>query len=180
MSHALNTKASNAFFQRPSVAKFNAIQQLVFASSDYDPAAESVTEIEQQLRHANPGRLLRRLEQLSCEFDICPRMHYVEARLRESLGEVDLMQQSIKRLQICLEMIAETGEGSRDSPFVVTFVTDMDDTVRSFGEKVRYQQPVLSKLGQFDVLTSHSGIEFWFDVSELARVRNLREEVTKA
>lgn len=180
MNHALNIKASNAFFQRPSVAKFNAIQQIVFTSTDYDPAAESVIEIEQQLRNTNPGQLLRKLQQLPCEFDICPRMHYVEARLRESLGEVDVMQQAIKRLQICLEMIAESGEGTRDCPFVVTFVTDMDDIVRSFGEKVRYQQPVLSRIGQCDVLTSHSGIEFWFDVSKLARVRSMREEVTKA
>jgi hypothetical protein len=99
---------------------------------------------------------------------MCPRFHYVEARIRENLGELASMNESIRRLRACLTAIIETGEGSKDSPFRITFMSDEDDVVRSFGEKVRCQQFVSRGPRQhFDVLTAHSGVEFWFDVSKL-------------
>ena len=170
MSHALTNKATVDFLQEPTVARFKSLQQQVFASARHDPTASTLRAIESGLANDSPSRLLKSLDKLSSDYAICPRFHYVEARIRESLGELELMQTSIGRLKACLSMIAETGEGTPNSPFAVTFLTDMDDLVRSFGEQVRCQQPETKNAKQFDVLTAHSGEEFWFDVSPMTNV----------
>ena len=73
-------------------------------------------------------------------------------------------------------MISQTGSGTRQSPFSITFFTDQDDVMRSFGEAKRYQQAVTSQDRQLDVITSHEGIEFWFDVTNLAKFATLEKQ----
>lgn len=173
MSHALTKQASQKFFDSPSVERFRALQQAAFASDEYDPAAANLLAIERRLRAASPVSLLEELDPLRDSYLICPRFHYVEARIRENLGEVERIQRSVERLRTCLKAISATGDGSKAAPFLVTFVPDQDDVVRSFSEQTRFQQLVAVEDRQFDVLTAHSGIEFWFDVTAmLARLRD--------
>lgn len=157
------------FFDSPTIGEFEMLQKKVFASNDYDPNASQLQQTEISLATQSPTRALESLSELSNDYQICPRFHYVEARIRESLGEVVEMRASIERLRACIGAIVESGEGSQESPFKITFLTDADDVVRSFGERKRYQQPVLSGGKQLDVITAHSGVEFWFDVTELAQ-----------
>ena len=167
MSRVLSNPATQDFLKAPGIAGFRALQVLAFQADDFEPSARSLIQIELGLRTNTPTKSLDELHALSAHYAICPRYHYVEARIRESLGELDTMQQSISLLKDCLRVLCETGDGSQESPFEVTFLTDMDDVVRSFGERVRYQQPVVAGEMQYDVLTAHSGIEFWFDVMNL-------------
>lgn len=171
MSHALTKEASQKFFDDPSVERFKTLQRSVMALEDYDPSAAKLVAIELKLASASPVRLLEKLDEIRDLYQICPRFHYVEARIRESLGEIEELQRAIERLRICLSIISETGDGSKEAPFSVTFFPDEDDVVRSFSEQTRYQQAVVTRLRQFDVLTAHSGIEFWFDVTAMARRR---------
>ena len=167
MSHAATDKATLEFLNEPTVARYLALQQRAFSATIYDPRATALVEIEASLRDANPAILLRKVQALPELYQICPRLHYVEGRIRESLGEVERMHGSIGRLKDCLRVIGETGDGTRAAPFAVTFMTDIDDLVRSAGEKIRYQQPVATGDRQLDVVTAHTGVEFWFDVSRM-------------
>ena len=167
MSHALTEKTSREFLAAPTVSRFKAVQTLVFTSNDYDPSATALRAIEARLPMDSPVELIQELNQLPCSYQICPRFHYVKARTRESLGEVHEMQEAISHLRSCLAAIVATGDGSKQSPFEATFITDEDDVVRSFGERVRYQQVLSIEDRSLDVVTAHSGVEFWFDVTRL-------------
>ena len=70
-------------------------------------------------------------------------------------------------MQLCLRAISETGEGTKDAPYQITYLTDTDDILRAFGESVRCQQLVGSPDGYRDVVTAHSGDEFWFDIESM-------------
>ena len=180
MSHALTEQTTRKFFNDPTVYRFKAIQTLVLDSVDYDPSAAELLSIEAKLTSESPIRLLDKLDQLPSTYQICPRFHYVEARIRESLGEIHEMQQSVERLRAYLTAIVEAGDGCKDSPFAITFMTDEDDVVRSFGEKVRYQQILSAEDRQFDVVTAHSSVEFWFDVTSLMkRTAELQTQVAR-
>ena len=168
MSRALSNDTIEKFLSRPNVEQYRKLQQLAFENADHEPMARTLIGVEASLRTANPTVLLQQLEQLPWSYQICPRFHYVEARIRELLGEIESMEAAVSRLKGCLTAICETGEGTQKDPFHVAFLTDIDDVVRSFGEQVRYQQPVVANSRQFDVVTAHSGQEFWFDVTRIA------------
>lgn len=157
------------FFDSPTIGEFEKLQQQVLESNDYDPSATQLQQTEISLATQSPTHALQALSELSDDYLICPRFHYVEARIREILGEVAEMRESIERLRACIRAIVETGDGSQESPFKITFLTDADDVVLSMGERKRCQQPVLRNGKQLDVITAHSGVEFWFDVTKLAQ-----------
>ena len=87
----------------------------------------------------------------------------------EAVGQVERMERSIEQLRTSLRLIAATGSGKKDLPYSIAFVTDQVDLVQSLGEQKRYHQTVTSAKQQLDVVTAHSGREFWFDVTEFAK-----------
>lgn len=162
---------SAKFFVDPNVDQFKDIQKRARLSPNYDPFCVELASIERNIADANPVETLQRLDDLEEVHQACPRFHYVEARVYELLGEEEAMQAAIDRLQTCLKMIAETGDGTRESPYSIAFITDQDDLLRAFGEQKRCQQSVNSTNRQYDVLVAHSGEEFWFDVTDIAKRR---------
>lgn len=167
MSHALTD--SQKFFDTPTLEAYRELQRLAFESPAYDPRVQQLLAIESRVANANPATSLKALAQLPSFLHICPRYHYVTARVREVLGETDEMRASIKRLRTCLQSIIESGDGTRQAPFEIAFMTDQDDVIMSFGEQKRYQQSATGDKRQLDVVTAHSGVEFWFDVTEISK-----------
>jgi hypothetical protein len=176
MSHALAD--SQNFFETPTLVAYQNLQRLAFESPGYDPRVRQLLEIESQVAEASPAHSLNALSRLPAYLQICPRFHYVTARVREILGETDEMRASIQKLRTCLQSIMESGEGTRRSPFCIAFLTDQDDVLMSVGEQKRYQQSATGAKCQFDVVTAHSGVEFWFDVTEISRKQS--SKVSKA
>ena len=164
------------FFSDPSLDRFTELQQLARLSTGYDPYCRALLAIECSIGVRDPLASWELLSKLEDSHQSCPRFHYVSARVFEILGQEDQMQAAIQRLQICLQMIAESGTGTKNAPYSVAFVTDQDDIVRSFGEQKRCQQTVNSAKKQFDVVTAHSGEEFWFDVTEFSKAKSQNGE----
>ena len=153
------------FFDDPSVERFLELQQVVRESPAFDPYCRELLSIEGTVATSSPVVTLERLACIAETHQTCPRFHYVSARVHEILGELEEMRESVQRLQVCLKMIAETGDGDKESPFSVAFATDQADVLQAFGEAKRYQQTVVSGNRQFDVVTAHSGHEFWFNAT---------------
>jgi|GEM_PF-5395853 len=153
-----------------TVDQFKELQQISRQTANYDPYCRTLLSIEASLTEANPLVTLEKLDSLADTYQTCPRFQYLRARTFESLGDIELMQQSIEQLQTCLRLIAATGSGTKESPYSSAFITDQADLVQSLGERKRCQQTVTSAKQQFDVVTAHSGREFWFDVTEIVHV----------
>jgi len=166
MSHATIDQSIQEFFRSPRVDRYRIAQLAIQNSSDYDPAARQVSGLESRLS-VSRSDLSQDIQQIAPSYQLCPRFHYVQARISEQHGDASQMRTAIQRMQLCLRCIAETGDGTKASPFQITFLTDADDLVRAFGESVRCQQLVASPSGYRDVMTAHSGVEFWFDVESL-------------
>lgn len=166
MSHATIEHTILDFFRSPSVDRYIAARFAIFESDDYDPPARQVLSLESRIS-AGHYAVSAEISQFSPVFQLCPRFHYVHARISERNGDSGLVRTAVQKMQLCLRAIAETAEGTKDAPYQIIFLTDADDMVRAFGESVRYQQLVSSPNGYRDVLTAHSGEEFWFDVEML-------------
>ena len=179
MSNAPVDQAIHDFFRSPTVDYYLAAQQAILASDCYDPAASRIVSLESRIslgHHVVDAEL----EQYSLEYELCPRWHYLCGRICERKRDQRGVRTAVQRMQLCLRAISETGEGTKNRPFRITYLTDTDDIVRAFGESVRYQQLVASPDGYRDVVTSHSGDEFWFDVEMLLERSSQEAAVAQA
>lgn len=167
MSRALTKKSHQEFFETRNSKQFAQLQKLAIESNEYDFNVTQLVKLEWKLNTCSPSQLLDAFQELPEHLQVCPRYHYVAARIHESLCETDRMQDSVEKLRACLTAIVEPAEGTRESPFFVAFVTDTDDVVRSLGESVRCSALVQNHDRSFDVMTAHSGHDFWFDVTKI-------------
>lgn len=167
MSNVLSDRLLKSFFCSDHPDILRQIQEQTFASVDFDPQAISLRRLESQLDSARPTDLLADLDALPWFLQICPRRHFVEARIRENLGEIEAMQRCVTHMQHCLRVLMETGDGTREAPYSVTFLVDQRDILRVIREEIRCQQVVEGGDRKFDVITAHSGEEVWFDVTML-------------
>lgn len=166
MSHATIDQAIQDFFRAPSVDRYQIAQTAIVECDDYDPSARDVTMLEARIS-AGHYPVSAEIARFPSAFQLCPRFHFIQARLYERIGRASLRRTSVQHMQLCLRAISGTGEGTSASPYRITFLTDADDLVRAIGESVRCQQLISSPDGYRDVLTAHSGEEFWFDVETL-------------
>ena len=177
MSNASVDQAIHDFFRSPSVDYYLTAQLAILESDSYDPAARRVISLESRISSGYHA-VAAELEHYGAEYQICPRWHYLGARIHERNRNRPGVRTSVQRMQLCLRAISETGDGTKDAPYRITFLTDTDDIVRAFGESVRYQQLVGGPDGYRDVVTAHSGDEFWFDVEML--LEHSSQEATTA
>ena len=166
MSMAPVDQSIHDFFRSPTVDLYLEAQLAILDSEQYDPAARRVLACESRITtHSLVDS--SELDQLPNVYRLCPRWHYLRARVCENHRDRSGVRMAVQHMQLCLRAISETGDGTSEFPYQITFLTDADDIVRAFGESVRCQQLVGSPDGYRDVLTAHSGDEFWFDVEVL-------------
>lgn len=188
MSNAFVEQTIHDFFRSPTVDCYLAAKRAACDSREYEPSARDLVALETSVarvkesqsltsRHGSSARFSNvaaaqqmieaDLHDLPSTYRLCPRWHYLAGRVAEWHGDQASVRSSVQKMQLCLRAIAESGDGTKESPYQITFLTDADDLIRAFGESVRHQQLVSSPDGYRDVVTAHSGIEFWFDVEVL-------------
>lgn len=178
MSHATIDQTIRDFFRSPSVDRYVAAHFSIVESDDYEPAARQVLSLESRVS-AGHHAVIAEIAQFSPAFQLCPRFHYVHARICERNKQAGSVRTAVQRMQLCLRAISETADGTKEDPYQITYLTDADDMVRALGESVRFQQLVASPDGYRDVLTAHSGEEFWFDVELLLERSSLEATLAR-
>ena len=167
MSHALIEQKLRSLHSHPTEKKFRWLRRFVMAEGDYDPGATAIVRLDSRVGATDPVKLLQEMERLPWFWQLCPRLHFVQARAYEALDRKRRMSDCVARMQSCLQGLLATGDGSGDAPFAVTFLTDQRDILQVIGEDLRYQQLVQLDDRCCDVITSHAGNDVWFDVTEL-------------
>jgi hypothetical protein len=140
---------------------------LVIAEPEFDASAKPIGQLEARLRLGHPHDVLDEVKRLDGFWRLCPRLHFVEARAWELLGDADRIARSVANMQNCLRGPLSTGEGAQDRPFLITFLTDERDVLRVIGEDFRCQRLLQRDRRVCDVVTSHAGQDIWFDVTDL-------------
>ena len=166
MSHA-TVERVESFFRTPSIAEFDLLRQLALADDEFDPTALPVLLIERGLLEGEqPLELLEAADQLGWLWQLCPRLHFVRARIYEQMGSDAPLRASVAKLQTCLKMLLKTGDGSKNRPYHVTFISDERDLLRTMGAELGPQTLVQDDSRWIDVVSHEEG-EVHFDVTEL-------------
>jgi hypothetical protein len=149
------------------MAEYDSLRQLVLADEDYDPTSMPVMLLERGLHVDDPLDLLDAVDQMSWIWQLCPRLHFVQARIYEQMDADAPMQASVARMQTCLRMLLKTGDGSEKQPYRLIFRSDARDVLWTRRAEVHRQQLVQQDDRWLDVMTDKSGGDHYFDVTEL-------------
>ena len=170
MQQLLRTDRFAAFLREPNLANYKIIRNEVLKHRLFDVHAVRINELA---RHFDAGRFrtVRKLAEPIAELmQISPTFHFFLGCSMLELGEHELAQQHRTISQACLQTLLRSGDGTKNRPYRPTYRSDSYDVMRAMGMEVRCQSIVDGEAdGTLDVLTSHEGVDVWFDVSHLAK-----------
>ena len=108
-------------------------------------------EAQSQLRKAMPGLL------------VSPQAHFYASLAAGKLGDAAAAARETSLGKKCLAALLQTGNGSPEKPYLVTFVSDEYDILHALTKRAKLQA-VISKDGKsFDRIECEDGTELWFE-----------------
>jgi hypothetical protein len=111
------------------------------------------------------SELLDRADDLQPAWSLSPRVHYLAAVAAEETGETDIAQLERFTFQACLEGILATGNGTAESPYLITYLSDEYDVLGVLGLEPR-SQALVDRHGLLcDVVKCLDGEEVWFELT---------------
>jgi hypothetical protein len=157
------TKEFLAFIIEPAKESFLASRKIVIEHTDYDPYSDDINELEELLQK---GKMQEAVACNNINTLLSPRAHLIKNKALTALGqEKDAKSELIFAVRI-MECIALTGDGSMEQPRVVTRVEDERDFLAYMQEQFAAQQLMSSAGKKIDRLTTQSGKELHFDITD--------------
>ncbi|MCA9216615.1 MAG: hypothetical protein KDB27_26275 [Planctomycetales bacterium] len=111
--------------------------------------------------------VLAECDSLFADFCLSPRFHFLRGQAAIQTGNAQLADEARALSQECLYWLCELGDGTFESPYQITYLSDISDILGAFRLKKRHQEAVEGPNGRLDVVTLHDGTEIWFDVQNL-------------
>jgi hypothetical protein len=158
-----------AFLEAPSARTYRCVREaLLDEVASASPEALSLTVLVELTELAAAGdfqTLLERTEELAPVWALSPRLHYLAALAAEELGDAETAALERFTFQACLEGILSTGDGSPESPYLITYVSDEYDVAAALGLEPRSQSLVEQPGYLCDVVKCLDGEEVWFELT---------------
>jgi hypothetical protein len=123
---------------------------------------------------------LRSIEALMPNWFLNPRVHLLTSTIHSQLGNPQESEMEEELAHVLLEAILETGDGSKEHPYLVMRPGDEYDVVEYFGKQVEMQELDMRDERSFDILTCEDGTVYWFDISLLMEACARRESERSA
>ncbi len=156
------------YVAEPSAELLMSLRQQVFARTDYLPYSPVWQHLDQMISQSQFTQVLEIAPTLKAWAFLSPRWHFWQGVAALEIGDTEEAGYRRQVMQSCLKGLLETGDGTEEQPYLVTYTTDAYDIMRVLGEVSERQ--MLTELPdgrKCDVLTTADGEEFWFEVTEM-------------
>ena len=169
-----------AFVDEPSSERFLFVREQVIGDPLYDPYSDDLRRLELFHEVGEFDVVLEEAAALEPIWRLSPRLHYLVGTAAMELGDIASAELRKHYSRACMNALIETGDGTPDAPFLVTYLSDEYDLLRYMNAHVQGQQVAELDGAHFDILTTDDDI-FWFDVTDLiaAASRSSLNEVEK-
>jgi hypothetical protein len=152
------------FLEEADQAAYRELFDAVTSSDEYDPYARDLQGLDQMVRQGDAAGVLARSEELLPRWVLSPRFHWLRAAAHGQVGDAEEAETDRAIAHALLLGIQGSGDGSEQSPFVVSCLSDEYDLLMCMGKQVRGQG--LGGNGRAcDRLTCEDGSVVWFDIS---------------
>ncbi|MFN0017794.1 MAG: hypothetical protein ACKVP0_06010 [Pirellulaceae bacterium] len=162
--------ALRAFVAQPSRENYLAARAQLLAASSRTLTAAELDSLTLLADAGDLKGLTEALAQLPPIAALVPRVHYYAALAAEALGEEQDLELERMLLVICLRAILMTGDGSEESPYVVSAASDELDLLDELDLVAASKSLVHRGDNAFDVVRCEDGTEIWFDASAMVQI----------
>ena len=167
MNPVFKTTRIDQFLDQPNAKTFAQLQHSLRDDASYDSPIEILGRLSRLLDAGEFDVVLSLSNEQFDRWCLSPRFHYLRGKAALQLGDEQTAAEAKSLSQECLYWLCESGDGTFESPYRITYCTDEADILMAFGLIKRRQELVDGPNGRLDVVTLHDGVEIWFDVDNL-------------
>ncbi|WP_426480761.1 DUF4919 domain-containing protein [Chryseobacterium sp. R2ACT005] len=152
------------FLTDPTKETFLKCRELVINDPEYDPYSEDIENIQNLL---NEGKFEEVIPYVNVNILLSPRAHIYKCFAYKELGDEKGKNIEMTIAQIIFECLEKTGDGTKDSPYIITRISDERDLIRHHLNKQDVSQNLVKDGDKImDVLTLDDGTLLYFDIKD--------------
>ncbi|HEY2251544.1 MAG TPA: hypothetical protein VGH74_10810 [Planctomycetaceae bacterium] len=151
--------------QSPSRETYRAAHAALIALPEYNPYSDELDDIYRLLDADKFDLAKGRSSGLFPNLLLSPRAHLLIAAVAEKSGDDKLAGMEQFVAAACVQGILATGDGSKNSPYLVCRSSDEYDVLEYLGKEFRSQALVEDGDRHFDSMECKCGAEIWFDIT---------------
>ncbi|MCC3215404.1 MULTISPECIES: DUF4919 domain-containing protein [Chryseobacterium] len=152
------------FLADPTKETFLKCRELVINDPEYDPYSEDIENMQDLL---NEGKFEEVIQYVNVNILLSPRAHIYKYFAYKELGEDKGRSIEMTIAQLIFECLEKTGDGTRDSPYIITRISDERDLIRHHFNKQDISQSLVRDGNKImDALTLDDGSQLYFDIKD--------------
>ncbi|WP_077413911.1 DUF4919 domain-containing protein [Chryseobacterium sp. JV274] len=152
------------FLTDPTKETFLKCRELVINDPEYDPYSEDIENIQNLL---NEGKFEEVIPYVNVNILLSPRAHIYKCFAYKELGDEKGKNIEMTIAQIIFECLEKTGDGTKDSPYIITRISDERDLIRHHLNKQDVAQNLVKDGDKImDALTLDDGTLLYFDIKD--------------
>lgn len=152
------------FLTDPTKETFLKCRELVINDPEYDPYSEDIENIQDLL---NEGKFEEVIRYTNVNILLSPRAHIYKYFAYKELGDEKGRSIEMTIAQLIFECLEKTGSGTKDSPYIITRISDERDLVRHHLNKQDVSQNLIKDGDRImDALTLNDGTQLYFDIKD--------------
>ena len=154
------------FVQDPSQDNFLALRSAFIESEDYDPYSDEMDQIDSLIEDEKWDEAQEALGLAMRNLMLSPRAHLAMSFVAKKMGNEMAEKMEGFLASTCCQGIIETGDGTKESPYLVTRTSDEYDVLAYLQQEFAGQSLHESEGRTYDLVKCSDGTELWFDISD--------------
>jgi len=159
----------NEFVNHPRPEDYVAALDELTTGPEYAPYAGHIEELERLFENGDYQAALDYATAKSATLVLSPTAHLMARMAAETLGDGEREDAERNQADLLLDCVLQSGDGSRDKPFLVSLVHDEYAVLTALDIKQTVQGFVVHGNRWLDVLKSDDDSETAFDVTRVLR-----------
>jgi len=154
------------FLETPTRDTFLAVRNALISAETYDPYSDELNNVEDLLDEERWTEAQEVLGNTMSNLLLTPRAHLYASYAAEKSGDDQLAELETAIAAVCAEGILATGNGSEESPYLVTRVIDEYDVLQFLDKEMKHQAFVEKDGRHFDRIDCTDDSVVWFDITD--------------
>ncbi|MGK7924152.1 MAG: DUF4919 domain-containing protein [Spirulina sp.] len=155
------------FLELSDRESYLAVRTAIVSSKSYDPYSDEIDEIDELLSMGKLEEALQKLFASMPNLLLSPRAHLMRSCIAKQSNDEQVAQTASVIAATCYQGILATGDGSKDSPYIVVRITDEYDILQYLDKQIEMQSLYSDKKQHFDKFECKDGTEIWFDITDV-------------
>lgn len=131
-----------SFLESPTARNYRRVREAL-ADEATESAADDLNHLAAALAAGDPAAALAAFDRMQPAWSLSPRAHFYAALAAEKLYDEETAELERFVFQACLEGILATGDGTAESPYLITYLSDEYDVLTALGLEPRSQSSTL-------------------------------------